>query len=225
MREDTLMIMMPGNLFVLAVALHVVARLAYVFYIGTCLRQAEHNPGIDPLEQYGRWLRFKRKAALILNADAVTTALVLATSMNTLRGREDLGYIQIIGTVLVAIGVAVKVSAYREIGEKGYYWYNFFCDGRQRSYVKRGVYRYLDNPMYGPGYLHAIGFALIFLSFWGLLMALFDWIAVWVFHYVFERPHTLRHIRSLRSAARHRSASMLRDGTRVRSLKPSRSRS
>jgi protein-S-isoprenylcysteine O-methyltransferase Ste14 len=62
--------------------------------------------------------------------------------------------------------------------------------------VAKGIYKYLKNPMYGLGYMHAFGFALLFLSFWGLVFALFDWIIVWAFYFVFERPHTLNYCRT-----------------------------
>ena len=192
----TLDITEPTTQLVAALSLHAVVRLAYVFYIGLRLRSAERYRPRERDEQLARWHRFKRHAAFILNADAATTALVIATSLNTLAGHEELGWLRATGAVLVVIGIAIKVSAYRAIGEKGYYWYNFFCDQTERSYVRKGIYRYFDNPMYGPGYLHALGFPLLFLSFWGLASALFDWAMVWIFYMLFERPHTQRHARS-----------------------------
>jgi protein-S-isoprenylcysteine O-methyltransferase Ste14 len=88
------------------------------------------------------------------------------------------------------------MSAYRAIGVKGYYWYNFFCAREDREYVAKGIYKYLDNPMYGLGYLHAFGFPLLFLSFYGLVFALFDWIVIWAFYFIFERSSTVYYWRS-----------------------------
>lgn len=198
----------PTVALAVAVGLHLTARLAYVLQIGMALRAAGRAPVAPPEEAHARWLRFRRRAALILNADAVTTALIIAASLDTFPASGDLWWLRVAGAMLVVIGIAVKASAYRAIGEKGYYWYNFFSDDAGRSYVARGIYRHLDNPMYGPGYLHAIGFPLLFLSFWGVVSALVDWLAVWIFYFAFERPHTLRHagrVRSDRVTGRHAS--------------------
>lgn len=188
----TLEINAPTLVIILAGALHLIFRLLYFFYIGFSLKAAQSATDSNEA-RYARWLKFKKRAAFILDADGVTLALVIAVSLNTLAGSDYLFYLRIAGALFVVAGISIKVSAYRAIGVKGYYWYNFFCADEEREYVARGIYKYINNPMYGPGYLHAFGFPLLFLSFWGLVLAVFDWIVVWAFYFVFERSHTTYH--------------------------------
>jgi protein-S-isoprenylcysteine O-methyltransferase Ste14 len=191
----TLKAVEPTLLLLLAGAVHIIFRLSYFFYIGFSLREASLDRKDSNDGQYAKWLKFKKRAAFILNADGVTLALVIALSLNSIAGNAGSVYLRITGAALIIIGIGVKRSAYRVTGARGYYWYNFFCGDEEREYVSRGVYRYLNNPMYGPGYLHALGFPLLFLSFWGLVLALFDWVVIWAFYFLFERPHTLNHWR------------------------------
>ncbi len=191
----SLMVTKPTTLLILMGAVHLSLRLSYFFYIGFRLKAAQLNLPISKEAQYFKWLRFKKRATFILNADGVTLGIVIALSLNSLTESASLFYLRIFGAVLILIGVGVKICAYRVIGDKGYYWYNFFCIEEEREYVARGVYKYLNNPMYGMGYLHAIGFPLLFLSLWGLVLALFDWLVVWAFYFLFERPHTFHYRR------------------------------
>lgn len=175
---------------IVASTIHAALRLAYFFYIGFTLR-ARHSQGTSLSEDsYGVWLSFKKKASFILNADGLTLAMVAVLSAGSLPIRASFTWTLVFGVVLTLIGVGVKVAAYRVVGIKGYYWYNFFCRDGEREYVARGIYQYLDNPMYTLGYLHAFGFALIFRSMWGLVFAGFDVLVLWAFHLCFERPHT-----------------------------------
>ncbi len=184
------------GVLIAAIALQVAFRAAYFFYIGLRLRAARRDMTSDKETRAENWLRFKKHAAFILDGDGVALALVIAVSINTLSIESNELLVRLLGAILVVVGITVKVSAYRIIGTKGYYWFNFFCDGDEREYVKRGIYKYLNNPMYGPGYLHVFGFPLLFLSKWGLAAAAFSWAVVWAFYFAFERSHTFSHYRS-----------------------------
>jgi protein-S-isoprenylcysteine O-methyltransferase Ste14 len=184
---------MRNGLLVLASVIHVSFRLAYFFYIGLTLKSKYSTEKQPARNSHDEWLRFKRKAAFILNADGLTFGLATVLSAGSLPLQASFAWTLVTGVVLVCAGVAVKVSAYRVLGVRGYYWYNFFCRDDQREYVAKGVYKYLDNPMYTLGYLHAFGFALVFRSMWGLVFALFDVIVLWVFHSYVEKPHTALH--------------------------------
>lgn len=96
-----------------------------------------------------------------------------------------------IGVALITVGGYVKWDAYRIIGDRGWYWYNFFCPPQQTDFEVEGVYRYLDNPMYGVGYLPLFGAAFLLLSTGGVLLAAFDTVMIWLFYYFCERPHTV----------------------------------
>lgn len=181
---------MPGDLLIVASGIHAAFRLAYFIYIGMRLQARQSSATHATEDPYQEWLRFKRKASFILNADGLTLVIVVLLSAGTLPVHASIVWTTVVGFVLMCAGVVVKLAAYRVVGSKGYYWYNFFCDDDKRRYVTRGVYKYLDNPMYTLGYLHAFGFALTFRSLWGLVFALFDVMVLWVFHLRFERPHT-----------------------------------
>ena len=190
-----LQVVKPDLLLIPAGALNIAFRLAYYFYVGHAIRAAQLDTTSSHETRYANWLKFKNRASFILNADGVTLALVIAVTLNTITAGFDLTLLRVAGAVLVILGIWVKTSAYGVIGTKGYYWYNFFCVEQERVYVAKGIYKYLKNPMYGLGYMHAFGFPLLFLSFWGLLFALFDWLVVWAFYFVFERRHTLNYSR------------------------------
>lgn len=181
-----------------ASAAHVAFRLAYFFYIGFTLRSAHSDQNKRRANTYEEWLRFKNKASFIINGDALLLALIILLSIGSLPPLIQYGHTMIVGLALACVGITVKLEAYRLVGEKGYYWYNFFCSVEEREYTPRGIYRYLDNPMYGVGYLHAFGLALIFRSVWGIIFALFDWGVIWAFYFFFERSHTLRNRNSAR---------------------------
>ena len=129
----------------------------------------------------------------ILNVDGLTLGAVIVLSAASLQLSLSFQWTLVIGIILICSGIGVKLAAYRIVGAKGYYWYNFFCGDEERLYAARGVYRYLDNPMYTLGYLHAFGFALAFRSLWGLVFAFFDLAVIWAFHFCFESPHTTLH--------------------------------
>lgn len=183
---------MRGLLLIAVSAVHVGFRLAYFFYVGLILRSRHHRQETSR-DAYGEWLRFKKKAAFILNVDGLTLGMAAMLSFASLQVPLSFWWTLGIGIVLICSGIGVKVAAYRVVGIKGYYWYNFFCGDDERHYEARGVYKYLDNPMYTLGYLHAVGFAVVCRSSWGLLLAVFDWLVILAFHYYFEGPHTIYH--------------------------------
>jgi len=171
--------------------IHTAFRLAYFFYIGFTLRAtASRELGVNGRSE---WLRFKSKASFILNADGITLMLVVLLSIGSLQIDVPLIWILIAGFLMMAAGVAVKAASYRVVGREGYYWYNFFCEDGEQKYVAKGIYKYIENPMYTLGYLHAFGFALFLRSAWGLCFAAFDVLILWAFHRLFEKPHTERH--------------------------------
>lgn len=184
---------MRSLLFVTASVIHVGFRLAYFFYIGLTLKSQHLKKEKNDQDSYSEWQRFKKKASLILNVDGLTLGLVIVLSAASLQLPLSFTWTLVIGIILICAGIGVKMAAYRIVGEKGYYWHNFFCGDDERQYAARGVYKYLDNPMYTLGYLHAFGFALVFRSLWGLVFALFDWMVILAFYFYFESPHTTYH--------------------------------
>jgi phosphatidylethanolamine N-methyltransferase len=98
------------------------------------------------------------------------------------------------GVVLLIAGLLAKYLAFRILGTYGYYWGDFFRReaGPRAAAVKKGIYKYMDNPMYIAGYINAYGWALMWLSWQGLLLAAFYQAAIMAFYFLVERPHFLK---------------------------------
>lgn len=186
---------MERSLIITLTAAHVVFRLLYLFYIGGVLRERTRQ-GRDQT-QLSDWLQFKERASFILHLDVDFFLIVVV--LTSCWGMSDclltgIGFSEGVwigmGAVLLLVGGYAKWDAYRIVGDRGWFWYNFFCAPEKTDYELEGVYRWFDNPMYGVGYLTLVGFALLLLSSWGLVLAFFDWTVIWVFYYFCERPHT-----------------------------------
>ncbi len=173
---------------------HVLFRMTYLLYIGGVLRRRTFNKRNQ--SDLSGWEDFREKASFILHLDAEFFAG--ATILTSCLGQWncwDLAGIHHgiwlgLGGLFILIGGYAKWDAYRVIGDRGWFWYNFFCSPDDTDYEKRGVYRWFDNPMYGIGYLPLFGLALLLLSGWGVALAAFDWVVIWIFYYLCERPHT-----------------------------------
>ena len=160
--------------------------------MGWALRQEERRQ----LFSRGRgaeagFLRFRRIASTVMNVDALTFVALCLVTRGTLGDVAPLARV-VPGIVLVVAGIGIKLWAARILGAPAYYWYDFFVPASARLPDPPGPYRYLDNPMYTVGYLHAWGFALICGSAWGLGAAAFDQAAILAFHHLVERPHVER---------------------------------
>jgi protein-S-isoprenylcysteine O-methyltransferase Ste14 len=176
-----------------ALGYHLASRLAYVVGIGVALtRQRRDQIFTRRAGGEAGFRRFRRIAAFLLNNDAVSfVALCLVTRKTlspTLSEPVRLG----LGALLVVLGVSVKLWAARTLGPGAYYWKNFFVPEPIRALDPPGPYRFLKNPMYTLGYLHAYGFALACGSWLGLVAAVFDHTAILIFHNRVEKPHFMR---------------------------------
>ena len=177
----------------LAVAYTVLARLAYVVFVGIALRRQEREQwytrrwGLE--EGFGR---FRRAATLIMANDVVAFCVACLATRDTLMVDVSRAAMVAAGALLIVIGVGVKVWATNALGVKAFYWYNFFSppDGPQPP--PGGPYRFLANPMYTLGYVQTYGFALLTASLPGLYCSLFSQLAIIVFYRIVERPHLER---------------------------------
>ncbi len=169
------------------------SRLAYAGGVGWALRQEERRHlfsrarGVEAGFQ-----RFRRIASTVMNTDAVSFVVLCLVTRGSLGDATAPIVLVPAGLVLVAAGIGIKLWAARSLGARAYYWYDFFVPESARPPDPPGPYRYLDNPMYTLGYLHAYGFALMCGSAWGLAAAVFDQAAILAFHYLVERPHVER---------------------------------
>ena len=138
------------------------------------------------------YLKFRSIASTLMNLDAVLFIAVCMLTRGTLETPWPAIVRVVIGVVGIVIGVGTKLWARHALGPDLYYWRDFFAPEENRAGDATGPYKYLDNPMYTIGYLHAFGLALVFDSAPGLVLAAFMQLAVLLFYRVVERPHFQR---------------------------------
>jgi len=170
--------------------IHVAARATYVGFVWVALRRQElqgswtRRWGVE-----GGFQRFRRVASILMALDGATFIAVCLVGRLTLPPFLPRGIVVGVGVPLIIAGIATKLWAARTLGEKAYYWYNFFTPTRHVSRVVAGPYLFLENPMYTVGYLQAYGFALVTGSVLGLVAALVDQAAILLFHRSVEKVH------------------------------------
>ena len=174
---------------VLVLGYHLLSRLAYVLYVGYALKAQERNGAFT--RRWGAergFRRFRRIAALVMNNDGVSFAFVCILTWDTLSVPLPQEAVIGAGLVLLVFGGLTKFWAAKTLGERAYYWHNFFTAERAPLNT-RGPYRFLKDPMYTVGYLPLYGLALFTMSLPGLLAAIFDHVAILAFHRWVEQPH------------------------------------
>ena len=168
----------------------ILSRSAYVMYVGFALRREELcGPS-------GNFRRFRRRAAFVMNNDAVAFVVLCLATRNTFRLPIPIPASIAVGAALAIIGVGTKLWAARTLGSKAYYWQNFFEPELAGEPVSSGPYRFVSNPMYTIGYLQTYGLALILRSLPGLFASVFAQAAILTFYLLVEKPHFQRLHRS-----------------------------
>ena len=180
-------------LIVAAAAAHLLFRLLYVVGVGAALR-LEETRRVFTVTRGGEegFERFRSLASPVMALDAVTFVVMAWLTRDTLGVAMPVAVRIVTGAVLIVVAIGVKVWARETLGEKAYYWHNFFVPGAWTAPASPGPYRWFRNPMYTIGYLHAYGFALAVASWPALLFALFDQGGILLFHYAVEEPHLRR---------------------------------
>ena len=163
---------------------HVASRLTYVIWVGRALQREDR-----PAEEFAR---FRRTAALVMNNDAVSFVLMCVLTYGTWPAGTSRLLLAALGSVLVIVGLGMKLWARAAVGADRYYWRDFFGPPAPSDAPVGGPYRYFKNPMYTIGNLHLEGLALMAASPAALAVALFSHAAILVFNHVVERPHVQR---------------------------------
>jgi protein-S-isoprenylcysteine O-methyltransferase Ste14 len=163
----------------------IASRLAYVLFVGTTLRREEGSGG-DAFQ------RFRRRAAVIMNNDAVAFVLLCVVTRGSWSLPWPMPATFSAGAVLAIVGLGTKLWAARTLGGDAYYWHNFFEPDAAIGPVYDGPYRFVTSPMYTIGYLQTYGLALILRSWPGLIAAAFDQAAILTFYFTIEKPHFQR---------------------------------
>jgi len=93
-----------------------------------------------------------------------------------------------VGALLFVLGVVVKTWATWLVGPDAFYYKDLFLRRPAVTFVRRGPYRWLRNPMYGVGQLQAYGYALLAASPLGILAAGVGQLLIYLFFFTVERP-------------------------------------
>jgi hypothetical protein len=179
--------LVPGSPLVW-VGLYVVARFAYVGYIGYWLRAQDRRGALTARWGAAAREKFARRGSWLMNVDGVVLGIATGKHAGELvRGQVPLFWI---GVALVVFGIAVTIASARALGVKAWLWQDFF-EPTTAPPKPRGIYRWVDDPKYVLGYAHAYGWALMCFSATGLVLSLFAHTAILVYNRVVERPHYL----------------------------------
>lgn len=174
-------------------AAHLAARFAYVGYVWVGLtRQQSDGWWTRRWGIAGGFARFRRGASIVMTLDATSFVAACLVGWGTLPVIVPRPAGVVLGGMLVLLGVGTKLWAAATLGDKAYYWYNFFTPAAPVVRASAGPYRYLKNPMYTVGYLQTYGLALISGSLTGLIASICDQAAILVFHWRVESAHFKR---------------------------------
>ncbi len=187
------MLLLAGNNLWAFIAFHLISRCTYFLYVSLTLRAREQTclqggPQSDP----DAFERFRRRASLILNNDAVSFLLLVVGTTDTLVTTLPVAVRIIIALVLIILGAGIKLWTLKILGSGGYYWEDFFTPPTRERLQLSGPYRLIRNPMYTVGYAHAYGLALLLGSWPGLLAAVFDQTMILILNAWVEHPHCRR---------------------------------
>jgi protein-S-isoprenylcysteine O-methyltransferase Ste14 len=174
----------------LVIGYAIASRLAYVLWVGNALRRQDREQFFTRTDGgEAGFRRFRDRATMIMRNDAFALVLVCIVTRNTLDVPISTPARVAISIILIILGLGTKAWAAKTLGDAAYYWHNFFVPREHVAPDPPGPYRYLDNPMYTVGYLHAYGLALALASAPGLAVVLFAHVAILAFHFVVEKPH------------------------------------
>ncbi len=116
---------------------------------------------------------------------------IFAVYSNTFPASFGAEWSTLLGIIFIVVGSGSKIWAVWLVGIDTYYYKDMFlAEHMPRSstenYVKKGIYRYFKNPMYGIGNLHGYGVALMYRSVEGLACALAFQASIYIFYYFIE---------------------------------------
>ena len=176
-----------------ALAFALVSRAAYAGYVSTVLRRQDRDGWFT--RRWGPdagYRRFRATATFLMDNDAVSIGLACWAGRETLPLPVPAWAAIAVGAVLCVVGVGVKAWATRALPEGAFTWKSFFVPPTESDWVATGPYRWMRNPMYTLGYLHAWGAAIALRSWPGLVAAGVAQSAILLVNLLVEKPHSER---------------------------------
>lgn len=160
---------------------------AWLFmYVGNGL--ALHATGAMDVEARERWVPVYETLLAFAFVNQGASLACLQNVPGSLLPFLEAPVLVALGVGLSVIGLGIKVWATWLVGVDTYYYRDLFLRRPSADFVARGPYRFLDNPMYGLGYMQAYGLALFVGSGPLFIGAAAQQLGVFGFHALTERP-------------------------------------
>ena len=118
--------------------------------------------------------------------------LVVFTAYPFLNLKYFTVYSEVIGWSMITVATVVNVWSTMIVGIDVYYYKDMFVNRAIGNFEMKGPFRYFSNPMYGIGQLNGYGLALLSESIWGILASVLNQVTIYIFYFLFEKPHIKR---------------------------------
>jgi protein-S-isoprenylcysteine O-methyltransferase Ste14 len=132
---------------------------------------------------------FKVHAFVSMTLWIVTGLMIIAFQLLDHPKFHDFPPMSIIGGIFLIIGIVLGSLGYLTLGLTRSLHYNFFSEITERV-VKKGIYKYIDNPQYEGLFFILLGFALLTDSLYNLVIFLEVLILMVLLKYVEDKPIT-----------------------------------
>lgn len=164
--------------------------LLYFFYTMYCM---------DHSTPFAQWLKrkFSAEKSLLIHRTIFNqlcffygSSLVgIATITPNTMFDTNIILVKIIGIVFIAVGILTKALAVHVVGFGPYFYEEIFTHNTKFTFTSRGIYKYIQHPMYTLGYLHGYGSCLLFNSKAAMGIMILSHILVYYFYFKVEKPY------------------------------------
>ena len=115
----------------------------------------------------------------------------------TTMSKEDFSFMPVawvlgLGITLQVIGFVIKFLASWQIGLGIYYYKDMFIEEKVIDFEATGVFKIMDNPLYGWGQLNGHGAALYAFSWYGVIAVGINQVCFYTFYNLLEKPFVQR---------------------------------